>query len=151
MLPSLTNPFTSESIALVMKTAPKNNSPAQKKVLQKLNKVSKNQVPLGWNDIRGGMYVSKRKDGDWMLEGCVQNLFTTVMYNEMMVPLEYKPVGSHNSCNAHNRTCKHRAWCGYITSILSIISCVRGPMNDQPLYVFLPAPRSFVALWIEAM
>lgn len=72
------------------------NSPARKKVEHKLNKVNKNQVRLGWNDLRGGVHGSEREEGDRLLEGRVKNLFMAVMYDEMTVPLQYKPVGSHS-------------------------------------------------------
>ncbi|KAL7551078.1 hypothetical protein ACHAWF_015776 [Thalassiosira exigua] len=66
------------------------NATARKAVEQKLNKVNKNQVQLGWKDLWGGMHGSKRKDGDRALEGRVKNMFAAFKYDESTVPLEYK-------------------------------------------------------------
>lgn len=71
-------------------------SAAQKIVEKKLNKVNKNQVQLGWMDLRGGMHGSTRKKGDRILEGRVRNMFLALKYDEMTVPKQYKPVGAHS-------------------------------------------------------
>jgi len=72
------------------------NSPAQKIVEKKLNKVNENQVKLGWQDLRGGIYGSTRKDGDRALEGSVKKMFIALLYDVMTVPLQYAPAGIHS-------------------------------------------------------
>lgn len=62
---------------------------AQKVVEQKLNKVNKDQVRLGWNDLKGGKNGSKRRDGDRTLESSVKNLFTVFKYDDSSVPNEW--------------------------------------------------------------
>lgn len=76
----------------------KNNtkSPAQKVVEKKLNKVNKERVRLGWNDLRGGMNGSRRKDGDLELEGRMKKLFRAFGYHDSTVPLEYAKKASQN-------------------------------------------------------
>ena len=67
-------------------------SPAQQIVEKKLNKVNKDEVKLGWQDLRGGVHGSKRKDGDLTLEGKVKNLFNTFGYDGTEIPLQHKPI-----------------------------------------------------------
>ena len=63
-------------------------SSAQKTVEQKLNKVNKDQVKLGWSDLRGGMHGSRREEGDRTLERQIKNLFRAFKYDESTVPLQ---------------------------------------------------------------
>lgn len=63
-------------------------SSAQKTVEQKLNKVNKDQVKLGWKDLRGGMHGSRREEGDRTLERQIKNLFRAFKYYESTVPLQ---------------------------------------------------------------
>ena len=61
--------------------------------MSKLNKVNKDdEVKLGWQDLRGGVHGSKRKDGDLTLEGKVKNLFNTFGYDGTEIPLQHKPI-----------------------------------------------------------
>ncbi|KAL7537656.1 hypothetical protein ACHAXR_007981 [Thalassiosira sp. AJA248-18] len=78
------------------KSNTKLKSPAQNIVEQKLNKVNKDQVRLGWKDLRGGMHGSKRKDGDRILEGRIKNMFLAFIYDQMTIPLQYKTVDDHS-------------------------------------------------------
>jgi len=71
-------------------------SPAQLRVEQKLNNINKFELRLAWNELRGGMHGSRRKDGDRTLEGRVRNLFAVFGYDEHMIPLEYKPGNAHD-------------------------------------------------------
>ena len=66
------------------------------KVEQRLNKVNKDQVRLGWNDLRGGMHGSRRKDGDRKLENRVKKLFNAFKYDEMLIPQDYSRVDPHS-------------------------------------------------------
>jgi len=72
--------------------------PARKfAVGRKLNEVGSNHPKLGWNDLLGGMYSSKRVEGDRTLQGRVKNMFVEFTYDEKMIPLEYEPTGQGDS------------------------------------------------------
>ena len=58
--------------------------------------MNKGRVRLGWNDLRGGMNGSRRKDGDLELEGRMKKLFRAFGYHDSTVPLEYATKASQN-------------------------------------------------------
>lgn len=57
------------------------NSAAHQIVALKSTKIDDKTVSLGWEDLRGGMHGSKRKEGDGELESRLKNLFVALGYN----------------------------------------------------------------------
>ncbi|KAL3806401.1 hypothetical protein ACHAXA_000687 [Cyclostephanos tholiformis] len=53
---------------------------------------SGHRTRLGWNDLRGGMYSSKRDKGDKTLQRRFKNMFKAFIYDEKMIPLEYESI-----------------------------------------------------------
>jgi hypothetical protein len=71
---------------------------ARKKIVgKKLSEVDSNRPKLGWNDLLGGMYSSKRVEGDRTLQKRVKNMFVEFAYGEKMIPLQYERTGRGDS------------------------------------------------------
>ena len=68
------------------------NSPAQQIVAMNI-RTDDNTLTLGWEDIRGGMHGSKRKEGDGELELRMKNLFIALDYNLALTPVRHKHDG----------------------------------------------------------
>jgi hypothetical protein len=64
---------------------------------KKLSEVDSNRPKLGWNDLLGGMYSSKRVEGDRTLQKRVKNMFVEFAYGEKMIPLQYERTGRGDS------------------------------------------------------
>jgi hypothetical protein len=55
--------------------------PARQPFSRKTNKVNKGQLSLGWNDLKGGEYGSKRATGDMNLVNKILDLFSAFGYD----------------------------------------------------------------------